>query len=343
MKRHLNTLFVTTQGAWLSKDGECIVLSLEGRQLGRIPIHTLGALVCFGRVICSPFLLDHCAQNGVTVSWLTEHGRFMATLQGPTTGNVLLRREQYRLADDEAAAAALARAFITGKIANCRTVLQRSLRDRPQDHGDGSLSQACEALGRCLRRLAGTESLDALRGVEGEAATIYFGVFDRLLSPQVQGIRFTGRTRRPPQDEVNCLLSFFYALLVNDLRGALEGVGLDPQMGFLHRLRPGRPSLALDMMEEFRPVLADRLALTLLNRGQLRARDFEHTASGAVLLREKARKEALVAYQERKRDEVLHPFLNERMTLGLLWHMQARLLARCIRGELDAYPPYVIR
>ena len=172
MKRHLNTLFVTTQGAWLSKDGECIVLSLEGRELGRIPIHTLGALVCFGRVICSPFLLDHCAQNGVTVSWLTEHGRFMATLQGPTTGNVLLRREQYRLADDEAAAAALARAFITGKIANCRTVLQRSLRDRPQDHGDGSLSQACEALGRCLRRLAGTESLDALRGVEGESTKI---------------------------------------------------------------------------------------------------------------------------------------------------------------------------
>ena len=343
MKRHLNTLFVTTQDAWLSKDGECVRLQLEGRELGKIPIHTLGALVCFGRVSCSPFLLDHCAKNGVTVTWLTEHGRFMAAMQGPTSGNVLLRREQYRQSDDPDKAPALARAFITGKIANCRTVLQRTLREHPEDHTDGALSRACDVLAQCLRRLPKTDTLDELRGIEGEAAGAYFAVFGRLLAPAVQDIRFTGRNRRPPLDEVNCLLSFFYALLVNDVRGALEAVGLDPQVGFLHRLRPGRPSLALDLMEEFRPILADRLTLSLFNRGQLKAKDFERTESGAVLLKESARKEALIAWQERKRAEVLHPFLQERMTTGLLWHMQARLLARCIRGELDAYPPYVVR
>ena len=343
MKRHLNTLFVTTQDAWLSKDGECVRLQLEGRELGKIPIHTLGALVCFGRVSCSPFLLDHCAKNGVTVTWLTEHGRFMAAMQGPTSGNVLLRREQYRQSDDPDKAPALARACISGKIANCRTVLQRALREHPEDHADGALSRACDVLAQCLRHLPRADTLDELRGIEGEAAGAYFAVFGRLLAPSVQDIRFTGRNRRPPLDEVNCLLSFFYALLVGDVRGALEAVGLDPQVGFLHRLRPGRPSLALDLMEEFRPILADRLALSLFNRGQLKAKDFERTESGAVLLKESARKEALIAWQERKRAEVLHPFLQERMTTGLLWHMQARLLARCIRGELDAYPPYVVR
>ncbi len=343
MKRHLNTLFVTTQDAWLSKDGECIALSVDHQIKGKIPIHTLGGLICFGRVGCSPFLLDHCAQHGVTVSWFTEQGRFMASMHGPTTGNVLLRCEQYRQAEDACRSALLARAFVTGKIANCRTVLQRTLREHPEEHADSALALACERLGRCLRRLPNLTELETLRGVEGEAANIYFGVFDRLIAPTATGIHFGGRSRRPPLDEMNCLLSFLYTLLVHDVRSALEGVGLDPQVGFLHRLRPGRPSLALDVMEEFRPVLVDRLALTLCNRGQLKARDFERTASGAVLLTEKARKDVLAAWQRRKQAEVLHPFLEERMTTGLLWHMQARLLARCIRGELDAYPPYAIR
>lgn len=343
MKRHLNTLFVTTQNTWLSKDGECISLRAEGRELGKVPIHTIGSLVCFGQVSCSSFLLGHCAQNGVAVSWLTENGRFMAAMHGPTTGNVLLRREQYRKADSAEAALSLARAFITGKIVNCRTVLRRAAREHPQEHADGALNRTCESLTSCLRRLPEARSLDEVRGLEGEAAGMYFSVFSRLISSRAKGIRFTGRSRRPPLDEVNCLLSFLYTLLAADLRGAVESVGLDSAVGFLHRDRPGRPSLALDMMEEFRPVLADRLALTLVNRNQIRAADFEQSASGAVLLKEKARKEVLVAYQERKREEMLHPFLNERMTTGLLWHMQARLLARHIRGELDAYPPFVVR
>ncbi|MGE9984800.1 type I-C CRISPR-associated endonuclease Cas1c [Desulfovibrio sp. SGI.169] len=343
MKRHLNTLFVTTQNTWLSKDGECVSLRAEGRELGKVPIHTIGSLVCFGQVSCSSFLLGHCARNGVTVSWLTENGRFMAAMHGPTTGNVLLRREQYRRTDSAEGALPLARAFITGKIVNCRTVLRRTAREHPEEHADGGLARACESLTSCLQRLPRARSLDALRGLEGEAAGTYFSVFDRLISARAKGIRFTGRSRRPPLDEINCLLSFLYTLLAADLRGAIESVGLDPAVGFLHRDRPGRPSLALDMMEEFRPVLADRLALTLVNRGQIGAKDFEQTASGAVLLKEKARKEVLVAYQERKREEMLHPFLNERMTTGLLWHMQARLLARHIRGEMDAYPPFVIR
>lgn len=343
MKRHLNTLFVTTQNTWLSKDGECVSLRAEGRELGKVPIHTIGSLVCFGQVSCSSFLLGHCAQNGVAVSWLTENGRFMAAMHGPTTGNVLLRREQYRKTDNVEGALPLARAFITGKIVNCRTVLRRAAREHPEEHADGGLARICESLTSCLQRLPQARSLDEIRGLEGEAAGMYFSVFNRLISPRAKGIRFTGRSRRPPLDEINCLLSFLYTLLAADLRGAIESVGLDPAVGFLHRDRPGRPSLALDMMEEFRPVLADRLALTLVNRGQIRAKDFEQTASGAVLLKEKARKEVLVAYQERKREEILHPFLNERMTTGLLWHIQARLLARHIRGEMDAYPPFVIR
>lgn len=343
MKRHLNTLFVTTQNTWLSKDGECVSLHAEGRELGKIPIHTIGSLVCFGQVSCSSYLLGHCAQNGVAVSWLTENGRFMAAMHGPTTGNVLLRREQYRKTDNAEQAVPLARAFITGKIANCRTVLRRAAREHPEDNIDGELARACENLTSSLRRLPQARSLEEIRGLEGEAAGTYFNVFGRLISPKAKGIRFTGRSRRPPLDEVNCLLSFLYTLLAADLRGAIESVGLDPAVGFLHRDRPGRPSLALDMMEEFRPVLADRLALTLINRGQIQAKDFDKTASGAVLLKEKARKEVLVAYQERKREQVLHPFLNERMTTGLLWHMQARLLARYVRDEMDAYPPFVIR
>lgn len=232
-------------------------------------------------------LLGHCARNGVAVSWLTENGRFMASMHGPTTGNVLLRREQYRKTDSTEGAVPLARAFITGKIVNCRTVLRRAAREHPENHADGGLARVCESLTSCLQRLPQARSLEEIRGLEGEAAGMYFSVFDRLVSVKAKGIHFAGRSRRPPLDEINCLLSFLYTLLAADLRGAIESVGLDPAVGFLHRDRPGRPSLALDMMEEFRPVLADRLALTLVNRGQIRAKDFEQTASGAVLLKEK--------------------------------------------------------
>ena len=339
MKHLLNTLYVTTQGSYLSKEGECIRINQDDQLVGRIPIHTLSGLVVFGQVSISPFLLGHCAENGVCVSWLTERGRFLASLHGPVSGNVLLRRRQYRLADDEAAAAGLARALVIGKIYNCRTVLRRAARERP----DPELEAAGDRLTHCLRHLEREVTLDQVRGREGEAALIYFKVFNRLITNKEPEFTFAGRNRRPPLDAVNCLLSFYYTLLTHEVRGALEGVGLDPAVGFLHRDRPGRPSLALDLMEEFRPYLADRLALTLINRGQLKARDFIHSETGAVTLSDRGRKEVITAWQERKREEIEHPFLKEKMPVGLLWQVQAQLLARHLRGDLDAYPPFVVR
>ncbi len=340
MKRHLNTLFVTTQDTWLSKEGECVVLQCDGRILGKIPLHTLQSVVCFGRVSCSQYLLEHCAKLGVSVAWFTEYGRFMAAMHGPTTGNVLLRRAQYRLSDSYEASAETARFFIVGKIANCRIVLLRQARVSEEP----ALGIAAEKLYGLLRKLSRPLALDTLRGMEGDAARIYFEAFPFLVKREFrETMRFNGRSRKPPRDEVNCLLSFFYALLANDMRSALEGVGLDPAVGFLHRERPGRPSLALDLMEEFRPYLADRLALTLVNRRQITASDFVRTEVGGFILKEKARKEAIAAWQERKREEVEHPFLKEKMTVGMLFHMQARLLARYIRKDMDAYPPFVTR
>ena len=341
MKRHLNTLFVTTQDTWLSKDGECVELRLEGRTLGRIPLHTLQSIACFGRISCSQYLLEHCARLGITVTWFTEYGRFMASMHGPTTGNVLLRRAQYRLADSLRKSAELARFFTIGKIANCRTLLLRQARSTEEP----ALSEAAEVLGRCLRRLEKGQELDVVRGIEGEAARCYFGVFDFFIRRESReaGLCFDVRSKRPPLNEVTGLLSFFYTLLAHDVRAALEGVGLDPAVGFLHRERPGRPSLALDMMEEFRAYLADRLTMTLINRRQIGKTDFMHMETGAVVMKEKARKNILTVWQERKREEVEHPFLRERMTIGQLFHIQARLLSRYIRGEMEAYPPFSIR
>ena len=339
MKHHLNTLYVTTQQSYLAKDGECVTVHQGDTLKAKIPIHTLGGLVLFGQVSCSPFLLGHCAENNVAVSWLTENGRFLASMHGPVRGNVLLRREQYRKADTPETSAIIARAVTIGKIANCRTVLRRTARERP----DARLGAACESLSFCLERLGRELPLDVVRGIEGEAANLYFGVFDSLISNPDPAFAFAGRNRRPPLDAVNCLLSFLYTLLAHDVRSALESVGLDPAVGFLHRDRPGRPSLALDLMEEFRPYLADRLACTLINRGQVKSRGFKKLESGAVQMDDATRKEVIVAWQERKQEEIDHPFLQEKMPVGLLWHTQARLLARYLRGDMDAYPPFVIR
>lgn len=339
MKHHLNTLYVTTQESYLAKDGECVAVHQGGALKGKIPVHTLGGVVLFGQVSCSPFLLGHCAENNVAVSWLTETGRFLASMHGPIRGNVLLRREQYRKADNLETSADIARAVTIGKIANCRTVLLRTARERP----DARLDAACEALAVCMGKLKRDLPLNVVRGVEGEAANLYFGAFPLLVSNKDKAFVFTGRNRRPPLDAVNCLLSFLYTLLAHDVRSALECVGLDPAVGFLHRDRPGRPSLALDLMEEFRPCLADRLACTLINRGQVKAKGFKKLESGAVVMDDDTRKEVLVAWQERKKEELEHPFLQEKMTVGLLWHTQARLLARHIRGDMEAYPPFVTR
>ena len=343
MKKHLNTLFVTTQGAYLAKEGETIVVKVERETRLRLPVHTIGGIVCFGNVSCSPFLMGFCAENGVGISFLSEQGRFLARVQGPVSGNVLLRREQYRRADDEKAAAGIAGNMLIGKISNCRTVLQRALRDHGEKIGEEKISQVIKRLAYYLELLPEAHPLDIVRGYEGDAAHAYFEVFDGLIVAQKDAFRFEDRNRRPPLDNVNALLSFIYTLLVHDIRSALEGVGLDPAVGFLHRDRPGRPSLALDLMEEFRPFLADRLALSLINLRQVQGRGFQKTESGGVTMNDETRKTVLVAYQERKQEEIYHPFLDEKIAIGLLFHIQALLLARHLRGDLDGYPPFIWR
>lgn len=343
MKKLLNTLYVTTQGAYLSKEGETVLVSVDGEKRLQIPVHTLGGVVCFGRVSCSPFLMGFCAENNVGLSFLTENGRFLARVQGPVAGNVLLRREQYRRADSPDFSAAMARFFLTGKIANARAVLQRAMRDHGDKITQTEMEQSVTLLGKALKRLEATEDLDSLRGIEGETARSYFSVFDDLITHQKDGFNFKGRNRRPPLDNVNCLLSFLYTLLLHDIRSALEGVGLDPAVGFLHRDRPGRPGLALDLMEEFRPFLADRLVLSLINLGQVNTKGFIKTETGAVTMTDDTRKTVIVAYQKRKQDEIQHPFLGEKVAVGILFHVQALLLARHLRGDLDGYPPFVWR
>jgi CRISPR-associated protein Cas1 len=341
MKKHLNTLFVTTQGAYLAKEGETVVVKVEQEVRLRIPVHTIGGIVCFGNVGCSPFLMGFCAENNVGISFLSEHGRFLARIQGPVSGNVLLRLEQYRKADDQGFSAAVAKSVLIGKIANSRTVLQRAIRDHSEKLDAEQVGDTVKRLNNHLELLNRDHALDILRGVEGDAAHIYFGVFDHLIVAQKDAFSFQERNRRPPLDNVNCLLSFIYTLLAHDVRSAIEAVGLDPAVGFLHRDRPGRPSLALDLMEEFRPFLADRLALSLINLRQVQDKGFMKTDTGAVLMNDDTRKTLLVAYQERKQEEIYHPFLDEKVSIGILFHIQALLLARYLRGDLDGYPPFI--
>ena len=344
MRRHLNTLYITTQGAWLNKDGANVVVSVENEERGRVPVHTVGGIVGFGRVLASPPLLGFCAEQGVCICFLTEEGRFLARVEGPVSGNVLLRREQYRRTDDIRRCGELVRGFVIGKLLNQRTVIRRALRD----HADAlnqadrdALSTAEERITSGLYQATREGDGDVLRGIEGAAAGAYFAAFNALIRGDKDLFTFKGRSRRPPLDAVNAILSFLYVLLLHDVRSALETVGLDPAVGFLHRERPGRPSLALDLVEEFRAFFADRLALSLINRRQLGKSSFVFVENGSVLLSDEGRKAVLIAYQERKRDELLHPYLQEKITVGLLWHVQAQLLARHLRGDLDGYPPFV--
>ncbi|WP_036262144.1 type I-C CRISPR-associated endonuclease Cas1c [Methylocapsa aurea] len=341
-RRHLNTLYVSTEGAYVHKDGENAVVEVEGVERLRVPLHKLGSIAPLGRVSISAGLMAAALEAGIAITHFSDNGRFLARVEGPVSGNVLLRRDQFRAHESEAASARFAAAIVIAKASNQRAVLQRALRD----HGDGmdeaaegAMQSAVVLLADAARRCLKPRPLDEVRGIEGEAARAYFGVFDHLIRMKAPGLRFTTRSRRPPLDAVNALLSFLYTLLVHDCRSALEGVGLDPAVGFLHRLRPGRPSLALDLMEELRPHLADRLALTLVNRGELGIRDFRIFENGAVFLGDDARKQVLVAFQERKREEIEHPFLKEKASIGLLPHIQAQLLAKAVRGDLDGYPP----
>lgn len=339
MRKLLNTLYVTIPNAYLSKDGETVLVRVEHETRIRVPIHTLEGIVCVGLVSMSPPLMGFCAEHNVGVSFLNEHGRFLARIQGPIHGNVLLRREQYRRADLDEHSSAIAKSILLAKIANCRTSLLRAGRE----HSSSTMERASTQLGQSLRLLSLTSSLDSLRGVEGDAAQTYFSVFDELILHQKEDFFFHQRSRRPPLDNVNALLSFLYVLLAHDIASALETVGLDPAVGFLHRDRPGRAGLALDLMEELRPVLADRLALTLINRRQVAGSGFSRTESGGVTMNDATRKEVLVGWQSRKQEEILHPFLNEQIPFGLVPHAQALLLARHLRGDLDAYPAFIWR
>jgi CRISPR-associated protein Cas1 len=343
VRKLLNTLYVSTQGTYLHREGETVLVEKDKQKLLQLPIHTIGGIVCFGNVSCSPFLLGLCAERNIAVSFLTEYGRFLAEVRGPVSGNVLLRRQQYRMADDPAASKAIAANVIRGKLANGRVVINRVIRDHGNKIDSAALQNAVKNIERTLLAIPEAKDVNEVRGFEGIAAAEYFNVFNHLIVNQKQDFIFTERSRRPPLDEVNALLSYVYTLLAHDVRSALETVGLDPQVGFLHRDRSGRPGLALDIMEEFRPVIADRLVLSLINRGQVNKKNFTKAASGAVTMDEAARKTILVEYQNRKQDEVYHPYIEETVKIGLLFFVQANLLARHIRGDIDGYPPFFWR
>lgn len=344
MRPFLNTVFVTTEGAWLRKDGENLVMEVEKAEKARLPLHMLQGLVCMGRVMVSPQLMGYCCEKGICVTYLSSYGKFLARVEGPVSGNVLLRREQYRRTDAPDRCASVVRHMLIGKILNQRSVLSRALRDYGSDYEpqvSEGLKQVVLRLKRIADQIPSVEQVDVLRGMEGDAAQLYFGVFDNLIRVGTPAMRFNGRTKRPPLDRINALLSFLYTLLTHDCRSALESVGLDPAVGFLHRDRPGRPSLALDLMEEFRPVMADRLALSLINRRQLGEGDFEVGDGGAVALKETSRKTVLCAWQDRKKESLQHSFIQESAPFGLFPFLQAQLLARHLRGDLDGYPPFV--
>ncbi|MBU0995912.1 MAG: type I-C CRISPR-associated endonuclease Cas1c [Proteobacteria bacterium] len=343
MKKLLNTLFVTTQGSYLAKEGETVVVKVEKVVKVRIPIHTLSGIVCFGNVSMSPFLMGFCAEKDVSVSFLTEYGRFLARIKGPVSGNVLVRREQYRRADSEETSSEIAASIISAKISNCRTVLQRAVRDHGDKIDAERVEQIVKRMGHSLKESANLKSLNQLRGIEGDAAADYFSVFDHLITSQKDDFAFNGRNRRPPKDEVNCLLSFLYTLLMHDVRSALECVGLDPAVGFLHRDRPGRPGLALDIMEEFRPFIVDRLVLSLINLCQVKKKDFFKKDSEEIYMTDDGRKTVLMAYQKKKQDEILHPFTEEKVMIGQLFYIQALLMNRYMRNDLDGYPSFFWR
>ena len=338
MKKMLNTLYVTRQESYLHKERETIVIKQGSDKLGQFPAITIANILCFGQVSVSPFLMGYCGERGIGLAFYTEYGRFLARVQGKQTGNVLLRRAQYRWADDNEKSIAIARLMVAAKIANSRSVLMRELRN----HGDNSAIQGVvDKLATSLRRVEHADSVDETMGIEGDAANNYFSVFDELI--RGSGFAFGRRERRPPTDPVNAMLSYVYTLITHECASALQGVGLDPYVGFLHQDRPGRVSLALDMLEEFRASWADRFVLTLINRRQIQISDFVTEASGAVRLTDKARKSVLAAWQERKQAEVNHPYLNESVPVGLLPHCQAMLLARHIRGDMEYYPPYLVK
>lgn len=343
MRKLLNVLYVTTPDAFLSRDGLNVVVKVGDEVKFRIPVHNIEGIVTFGYTGASPALMALCAENNVSLCMLTEHGKFLARLSGKVKGNVLLRRQQYRMADDNIIKLSYSRVFIAAKLFNCRNVIQRVIRDHGTEVSIPRLQKVSRLLEIRQQQAYTTDSLEKLRGIEGDAAMEYFSVFNDLIISQREVFKMNGRSRRPPLDPVNAMLSFVYTLLVNEIQSALETVGLDPYVGFLHTDRPGRPSLALDLMEELRPYLADRLVLTLINRRQIKPNGFKLQSELGIQMTEETRKEILTSWQKRKSDTIFHPFLEENIEIGLLPYVQALLLARSIRGDLDGYPPYLMK
>jgi CRISPR-associated protein Cas1 len=337
-----NVIYIQTQNAWIHKDNDNLVMKVGDEIKARVPIHKLQGLVCFGQVSISPYLMAHCAENAVTITYLNQFGKFLARVEGPVSGNVLLRRTQHLTGADKDKCVDIARTVLSGKLYNQRAVLRRYLRDYGDMENEPAMSaelaSAEKRLSRCLQQLADCDAINTLMGREGEAAQVYFGVFQHLIrQPDFQ---FDARRRRPPTDPVNALLSFCYTLLTHDCRSALETTGLDPASGFLHQLRSGRPSLALDLAEEFRPMI-DRFVLSLINKRQLAIKDFETWPNGSVTLKEEPRRTLLAAWQNRKQDVLIHPWFDESVQMGMLPWLQAQILARYLRGDCDSYVPFL--
>jgi len=343
MKKLLNTLYITSPDSYLSRDGENIVVIGDDEEKFRIPVHNIEGIVTFGYSGASPALIGLCAERGVTVSFLTEHGRFWGRVAGPVRGNVLLRRKQYRLADDREEILRISRIFVAGKVANCRNILQRAIRDHGDEIRTPALSEASSMLEIRQKQALKADDINRLRGIEGDAANTYFNVFNHLIVSQKEYFSMNRRTRRPPKDSVNALLSFLYTLLAHEVQSALETTGLDPYVGFLHTDRPGRPGLALDLMEELRPYLSDRLAVTLINRKQVEPKGFTIQAESGVLMDDKTRKTVIESWQKRKQEKIYHPFLEETIQIGLLPYAQTLLFSRFLRGDLDTYPVFVMK
>lgn len=340
MRKLLNVLYVTSPDAFLAKDGENVVVKIEEREAFRTPVHYLEGVVTFGYKGASPAMLRLCSDNNVAVSFLSNSGRFLAQLTGPVKGNVLLRRTQYRMADNPDDTTRLAARFIMGKLANSRSVVRRFMSDHCSPEYQGPCREVSRLLAVNLGRLERCRTVDEVRGIEGESARAYFSVFDDMILCEKEHFYMRGRSKRPPLDNVNALLSLLYTLLAHEVRAALETVGLDPFVGFLHRDRPGRPGLALDLMEELRAYMADRMVLSLINRGQVNSRDFMQKETGGIILKPEGKKIVLEAWQKRKADQITHPFLEEKIPVGLVPYVQAMLLARHIRGDIEDYPPF---
>ena len=341
MRKLLNTLYVTTPDAYIALEGETVLVKKDEDTLIRVPLHNLEGIITFGYTGASPALMGACAKRNIALCFMTAHGRFQARVTGESRGNVTLRKTQYRLSDSEAESTAIAKNFIIGKVYNAKWIIERALRDHAVRVDVDTLKGVSVALTDTLKGIEDVTGLEQLRGIEGSAASLYFSVFDSLILQQEDDFYWQGRSRRPPMDNVNALLSFIYTMLANDCAAALEAVGLDAYVGFLHRDRPGRVSLALDMMEELRGVVADRFVLTLINKKIVNGKGFEKREDGAVIMNDSTRKAVLTAWQERKREEITHPYLNEKVEWGLVPFVQAMLLARYLRGDLDAYPPFL--